>query len=29
MAAFGVNDENLPIEFQQHIKGRVARLRHI
>jgi hypothetical protein len=28
VTAFGINDEYLPVEFQQYIKGRVARLGH-
>ena len=28
VAALGINDEHLPVEFEQQIKGRVARLRH-
>ena len=29
VAALGINDEHLPVEFEQHTKGWVARLRHI
>jgi hypothetical protein len=29
MATFRIDDEHLAVKFQQHIKGRVARLRHI
>jgi len=28
VAALGVNHENLPVEIEKHIEGRVARLRH-
>jgi hypothetical protein len=28
VAALRVHDEHLPVEVQQHIEGRVARLRH-
>jgi hypothetical protein len=28
MAAFGVDDEHLSVEFEEHIEGRVTRLRH-
>jgi hypothetical protein len=28
VAALRVHHENLPVEFEKHIEGRVARLRH-
>ena len=28
VATFGVHHENLPIEVEQHVEGRVTRLRH-
>jgi hypothetical protein len=28
MTAIGIDDEHLPVEFQQHIKRRIAGLSH-